>query len=154
MGTAPKVAGSSPVSTFLSRPPHVRPRWLDRCPHGTPPVAKCFAASSLWQPHMLQLFGDAVRPHLALSFGTPSSLCTHTERNLNGSNPVTWEAMRWDLLSQFICLETADRERLSLGWHMRDGTCARGNSESSCIFQWSSHVSICLSLGNMNCFAV
>jgi hypothetical protein len=43
------------------------------------------------------------------------------ERNIKGSNLVTWEAMRQDPLSQSICLQIADGEKLSLGVHNVDG---------------------------------
>jgi hypothetical protein len=43
--------------------------------------------------HKLQLLGDAVCPHLAPSFGTPSALHTPIERYLKRSNLMIWEAM-------------------------------------------------------------
>jgi hypothetical protein len=59
-------------------------------------------------------------------FGTPSPLFVPIERNLKGSNVVTWEAIQLNLLSQYLCLEIADQERFMLDWRNVEGLCIAG----------------------------
>jgi hypothetical protein len=59
MGTSLKDAKTFQAFMLLGRSPHVRPWWPDKYPDDNPPLAKCFAASLMYQSHKLQLRGTS-----------------------------------------------------------------------------------------------